>query len=294
MRLIKIIMAMGCAALLGACSSTVSSDNDDFSPQTFSELGKCNNSNKGEMVYLPKDNERYLCENGEWKQLVTAEKISSSSTTDFKEETSSSSNIKDDSFSSNSTYQEKDCESGYLCDARDGSKYKVIIIGNQVWMAENLNYKTENSYCYDLADVYCKKYGSLYEWITAMAITNENDSITNPHQGICPSGWHIPSYDEFFDLADYVDKNNGEEGVGKSLKSKEWDKSSIDKFGFAALGAGLHWNIGFDYKDSDAYFWSTKRDGSNGNNNYWTIQRDSFSADWEFTGNAYSVRCIKD
>ena len=114
MSFVKYFLFLSCAALICACSTTVSSDDDNISAQTFSELGKCNSSNKGEMVYLPVDDERYLCDNNEWKQLVTVEKVSSSSITDFKDITSSSSNISDDSFSSNNIYQETDCELGFL------------------------------------------------------------------------------------------------------------------------------------------------------------------------------------
>jgi uncharacterized protein (TIGR02145 family) len=297
MRLTKYIVALGCAALLGACSSTVSSDNDDFSPQTFSELGKCNNSNKGEMVYLPVDDERYLCDNGEWKQLSIVEKTSSSSKKDYKKENLSSNSKKDVPTSSSSISQEVKCDTGYLCDSRDDKKYKVTVIGDQTWMAENLNYEVDNSYCYDLANAYCEKYGRLYEWKAAMAIANEDEIITEPHQGICPTGWHIPTYDDFFTLHEFIDQNNGDEMVNRSLISKDWISSVEDKFGFSALGAGIHSTIGFDYKDENGYFWSSRIDQSNHNYNYWIIpssELTDFESRWESLGRAYSVRCIKD
>ena len=106
----KYIAAFSCIALLGACSSTVSSD-DEVSPQTFSELGKCNNSNKGEMVYLPVDDERYLCDNGEWKQLSIVEKMSSSSKTNDTPKHSSSSSQNDNTVSSSSIIQDAKCDS---------------------------------------------------------------------------------------------------------------------------------------------------------------------------------------
>lgn len=108
-------------------------------------------------------------------------------------------------------------------DSRDGHKYKWVKIGNQIWMAENLAYmphvnppkKQENGiwvYGYDGQDVAeakatgnYQKYGCLYSWTTAMAI--DEKYLTQPwkgdtvnHQGICPSGWHLPTDTEWKEL----------------------------------------------------------------------------------------------
>lgn len=287
----KKLLLISFAALCG-CTATVSNDDAD-EPQTFSDLPKCTNSNKGQMVYLPEDDTRYLCEDKEWKLLGV---ISSSSKQEDKSSDSQrpSSSSSEESKKSSSSESEKDCDNGYVCDSRDGQKYKTTVIGKQTWMAENLNFKVDDSYCYDLANAYCEKYGRLYTRNGVMNTKDNNLIVKDPYQGICPDGWHVPSYDEFFTLMTYVDENNGDEGVGKSLKSSEWDEKSSDAFGFAALGAGRHWSIGFDYKDEEAAFWSSVRDSTNGNNNYWRIRRDGFDADWEFSDVAYSLRCIKD
>lgn len=278
-------------AVLCGCTATVSNDADD-EPQTFSELSKCTKSNNGQMVYLPEDDARYLCEDGQWKPLGVIS--SSSKQADSSGDNKNISSSKEKIESSSSTESKDDCENGYVCDSRDGQKYKTTVIGKQTWMAENLNYKVDNSFCYDLAEVYCKKYGRLYTRKGALNTQDNNLIVENPYRGICPEGWHVPSYDEFLALMTYVDENNGDEGVGKSLKSSEWDEQSSDSFGFSALGAGIHWSIGFDYRDEYACFWSSVRDSSNGNNNYWQIRGNTFGADWEFSDNAYSLRCIKN
>ena len=67
-------------------------------------------------------------------------------------------------------------------DVRDGQVYKTVKIGNQVWMAENLSYKTPNSFCFVDADSNCTKYGRLYTWEAS--------------ENVCPAGFHLPTVDE--------------------------------------------------------------------------------------------------
>ena len=74
---------------------------------------------------------------------------------------------------------------GQLIDVRNGfsQTYRTITIGSQTWMAENLNYETLNSWCYENLQRNCNKYGRLYTWAAASTA--------------CPSGWHLPSVAEW-------------------------------------------------------------------------------------------------
>ncbi len=126
-----------------------------------------------------------------------------------------------------------------LTDARDGKEYKLVTVGEQKWMAENLNFETEKSRCYDNANENCLKYGRLYTWADA--------------QDVCPAGTHLPSYDEFNALYKYVREEQQSNGTteAKFLKSKEgWKdyngkKGGDDTYGFSALPAGLFADTGY-------------------------------------------------
>ena len=135
-------------------------------------------------------------------------------------------------------------DSGRFVDTRDGQSYKTVKIGNQNWMAENLNYDTLNkhgSWCYNDSNIYCHIYGRYYTWSAAMAL----DSIYNstrwtpdfPHQGVCPNGWHVPTDSEWHILIQFTDSLNS----GKILKGNDdlWrDNTGTDYYGFNLLPAG--------------------------------------------------------
>ena len=192
---------------------------------------------------------------------------------------------------------------GVVYDAQ-GNEYKTVKIGNQLWMAENLNLKTPGSWCYRNKQSNCKNYGRLYTWKAAM----EN----------CPDGWHLPSDDEWGELKNFVDAHNGDEGVGTSLKSTNGWKNErtipvgTDRFGFSGKPSGFKTRAPI-YPDDDpefldiggyTVFWSstTKKynDGSigflvwqlNGSNE--SFSRSIMGADEEYPVSiAYSVRCVK-
>ena len=116
-----------------------------------------------------------------------------------------------------------DIDYGTLTDERDGKTYKTVTIGKQTWMAENLNYKTRYSFCYNNKAEYCDKYGRLYTWDFAMEA--------------CPAGWGLPSLEEFQVLVATI---GGLSTAGKVLKSTEGWKdggNGTDDYGFSALPA---------------------------------------------------------
>jgi len=186
--------------------------------------------------------------------------------------------------------------------------YKTVKIGTQTWMAENLNYAVDSSWCYENSADSCAKYGRLYQWTSAMDIDPAYNSTTwggsdANHQGICPDGWHLPNGYEWQTLRDYVILYNGDEGWGTSLKSVDgWEYDSdvvtgANRFGFSALPAGRHNVDYFSKAGSDAYFWSATEYYSY-NATYWGLGCndevfDNYSSN--LTKNyGFSVRCLKD
>ncbi len=167
----------------------------------------------------------------------------------------------------------------------DGStcsdNFKTVAIGTQTWMAENLNCKVINSRC---SDDDCAKYGRLYDWKTAM--------------DVCPTGWHLPSQEEWNTLLNYVEYNSGcSKCAASKLKATSgWDSdgNGTDDYGFSALPGGYN----SDVVGSKGYWWSaSERIGSDNNYAYGLdMYYDAESTNWGSYGksNSFSVRCLQN
>ena len=199
-------------------------------------------------------------------------------------------------------------------DARDGQIYKSVKIGNQVWMAENLNYDynegTAKSYCYNDEPDSCAKYGRLYFWSAAMdsaGVFSDGGkgcgygvtcSVSEPVRGICPEGWHLPSKEEWSVLFEAV---GGEDVAGTKLKSTSgWygDGNGTDESGFSVLPAGFRYGVGnYYYAGERADFWSSTERGSlNAYRWYFHYGNESVLLIYydDFKDYGYSVRCLRD
>jgi len=157
-------------------------------------------------------------------------------------------------------------------------KYKTVKIGNQIWMAENLNYNTNGSRCYDNNPANCKKYGRLYDWNTAMKI--------------CDSGWHLPNNAEWLALANVA---GGTAKGGKYLKSASgWN--GTDAYGFAALPGGyLHSDGSFRNIGNGGYWWSASENGTGkAYNLFMRSHHEIAGLDGDSKSALFSVRCVKD
>ena len=308
-----LIVAMLFAACGDEDSSFAPRDNtvsdSDIVAESFDNLPVCSSMREGAAAYVKDEKTAYICTGGSW---VPEEETSSSSS----ETTQSSSSI------TTATPCNVDGVNNCVTDSRDGKTYRTVKIGDQVWMAENLNYETDNSFCYNDSAEYCEKYGRLYTWAAAMDSVGEwstngkgcgygercsvaSSGSTTLVRGICPKGWHLPSIDEWEALIVAVDGSITEytysNTAGSKLRSLTGWKAysgitNEDAFGFSALPAGDR----YDYRDfgnegSRAYFWSSTEGGSDYaygmclDYNYGDAFLDNYD---KYKG--FSVRCLKD
>lgn len=210
---------------------------------------------------------------------------------------------------------------GEMVDSRDGKKYKTVKIGDQVWMAENLNFKYKvkgepyGNYCNEDK---CKVLGRYYTWAAAMDSAGLYSSqgedcgyghsrdckATNPIRGICPENWHLPSGYEFKKLFAYLEESKNIEELAFSLDDDaafafqatgdEWENAT-NTTGFSAIPAGYRGNLGgFHNVSSEAKFWSTALSRVNDQAYYFGVHA-SFAGGYDtHMNNGLSVRCVKD
>jgi len=141
-----------------------------------------------------------------------------------------------------------------VLDARDLRDYKIVRIGTQTWMAENLDVGEQvetfygglnngiiEKYCYHDEQINCEIYGGIYDWEEAMQY-NPSDSGTNgTTRGICPEGWHMPTKKEWQTLLDYLGGNQSAGGKLKETGTMNWSSpntAATNETGFKALPGG--------------------------------------------------------
>ena len=216
----------------------------------------------------------------------------------------------------------KEPTSGTFTDSRDGNEYNWVQIGDQVWMAENLAYLpsvnmvadgSEDAagsyyyvYGYDGTNVTDAKatanyttYGVLYNWTAAM--DGEASSTTNPSgiQGVCPTGWHLPSDAEWTELTDYLGGTSVAGGKLKETGTTHWNSpntGATNETGFTALPGGYRSDNG-SFGDIGYYGFWWSATGSNAADawfRYMDYSNSSVSRSNYFKEVGFSVRCVRD
>jgi uncharacterized protein (TIGR02145 family) len=221
---------------------------------------------------------------------------------------------------------------GTFIDKRDGQEYEWIEIGNQIWMAENLNYD-QNAYgkdwSYNNNSSNAEKYGRLYSWEAVMQGEGSNNENPGGVQGVCPEGWHVPSDKEWKELEVQLGMNASEakllgwrgtdEGSKMAGNASLWKEGELTKNSyfnasrFKALPGGYYSSDStgnFEYIGTDGLWWSSTEKAAD------SVSTDAcFRAIFYNTGEAesrsylnhgpvfrgyaskedgYSVRCVKD
>jgi uncharacterized protein (TIGR02145 family) len=198
----------------------------------------------------------------------------------------------------------------------DGNNYRTVTIGKQVWMAENLkvthylngdiigtttlatldisNDSTPKfQWAYDGKETNVDTYGRLYTFY----------SITD-NRNICPTGWHVPSDEEWYTLEFYLEQDSSW-FVGGKLKetgTTHWanpNNGATNKSGFTGLPGGRRLNNGvFQDIDSAGYWWtSTEYTGLYAWSRALYYYDDHLGGEYDFHVNTrfgLSVRCVKD
>ena len=161
-----------------------------------------------------------------------------------------------------------DVDYGTLTDTRDGQVYRTVVIGNRVWMAENLNFAGNDDYpnvkrasvCYNYNAANCSLLGRLYSRDAAFndgscrydSYCDLGDTLI---RGVCPEGWHIPSID---DVENFRDAFDGDAAAPRSVKG--WNdtvKTATDVLGFSMPGSGnLNlYDRSFGHAGETGYLW---------------------------------------
>ena len=217
-----------------------------------------------------------------------------------------------------------------ITDARDGKTYNTVLIGSQCWMAENLNigdrvdgqYDQFNDgdfdkYCCDDNTLNCDTYGGLYQWAEMVQYLNGATNTTSWSpvptgnvQGICPTGWHLPTDDEWKTLEMHLGMSQieadqtGSRGTDEGGKMKEagyahWNSpntGATNGSGFTGLPGGYRNSSGsfYDLGNYSTWWSSSEHSGTGAWSrylNYYGGQVDRYN---DYKTNGFSVRCLKN
>lgn len=179
-------------------------------------------------------------------------------------------------------------------------------------MAENLNVgemvdgdKDQNNdskierYCYDNDTTNCQKYGGLYQWAEMMKLPSEcntkscADSIKPNHQGICPDGWRLLTYDDMYVIVHADGNKNGVEDI------RSTNFGGMNFSGFSLMGTGYLWNYEFKSLKETTYWHYPQQAIRGGDINIKSFsgrqnnKSDAMTSQDANKTHGFSVRCAK-
>ncbi len=207
----------------------------------------------------------------------------------------------------------------------DGNVYNTVQIGNQCWMKENMRTmhysdgsEIQNAHQSNVNGEYIPEYGYLYDWSAVMHGASSSSAVPSGVQGICPTGWHVPSDAEWTQLTNYVSSQSDYVcGSDTSYISKAladtmgWNDATADctvgndptannTTGFSVLPAG-HYRSQFDLVIGSgmmANFWSCTESSAGNPGGAWARVIANSTANVSYTSgnrsNGFSVRCLRD
>lgn len=192
----------------------------------------------------------------------------------------------------------------------EGQSYATVQIGNQCWMAENLNIGVRingssnqanngiiEKYCYGNNESNCASYGGLYQWNEMMQYETLEES-----QGICPTGWHIPTNAEWTTLTNTIPSNDRASRLAGNIDLWTADNALTQSpffgtSGFSGTPGGCRLTSSyFDRLGLSAYYWSSTPISSDAAWRRYLLIYNSSSVNPSTSPktNGFSVRCVKD
>ena len=204
-------------------------------------------------------------------------------------------------------------------DKRNGRTYFYLTINGKnkdnqpasvTVMAENLNVgemidgamdqssdlKIER-YCYDNDSANCEEYGGLYQWAEMMQFPSEcnakscADQIQENHQGICPNGWRLLTYDDFY-IVVHADGNKNSVADVRAMGFSGHNYS-----GYSLIGAGYNWNHTFKNLNEGTYWFYPEESDKNADVATYSTNQNKYSTGFSrnevYKTHGFSVRCVK-
>ena len=289
---------------------------------------ECDEEIEGVSVYVKSAEIDYVCNGDGWFRADDP-----ASEVRYSEQNGNSKNPSDSTSAeepADSTEESDILDENTFTDARNGKTYKMVKIGDQVWMAENLNIDYQvngasyGSYCYYNKEANCNTYGRLYTWGAAMdsagiyssdgkGCGNENECTPASRvRGVCPEGWHLPNSWEWDALLSYAGKDS-EKSYASLKATTGWEeRNGTDSLGFSVKPVGIgdsryindpssvfsEPSVGYEGLNIIAAYWVSDTDESSKSNSHYDVEfRSAYNLDGiGFKGKffALSVRCIKD
>ena len=200
----------------------------------------------------------------------------------------------------------------------DGNIYNTVQVGSQCWMKENLRTGARiagsadpsdngiiEKYCYNDLDANCATDGGLYQWNETMGYVT-----TEGVQGVCPSGWHVPTDAEWHTLENYLadiqpcnpareDNWGFASGEGQcataGAKLRAGGTSDFQGISAGARDSASGGFDGFHYRDQSGFYWSSSLSSGFGRSRhlsdsyYSTVSRSKAVKSYGF-----SIRCLED
>lgn len=179
---------------------------------------------------------------------------------------------------------------GTYIDLRDSQTYKwVTLQDGNIWMAQNLNYESEGSFCYYDNPDNCQNWGRLYRFEAALKA--------------CPEGWHLPSREEWNQMLSVYGEPTNFFNHNMNFEASKKAYTALKVGGEAGLDltiSGLQMMHGYMSKEDKletGLYWSASRKDDNHASYYQINKKSERITHWDqfkLESSAMSCRCVKN